>query len=37
LDAGISIIMVSHDAAQAKRLAHPQFVINDGALAEETS
>jgi len=37
LDAGISIIMVSHDAAQAKRLAHRQFVINDGALAEETS
>ena len=37
LDAGVSIIMVSHDAAQAKRLAHRQFVINDGALAEETS
>ena len=37
LDAGVIIIMVTHDAAQAKRLAHRQFVINDGALAEETS
>ncbi len=36
LDAGVSVIMVTHDAAQAKRLAHRQFVINDGALVEET-
>lgn len=37
LDAGVCVIMVTHDAAQAKRLAHRQFVINGGALVEETT
>lgn len=37
LDAGVGIIMVTHDAAQAKRLAHRRFLVRDGALSEETS
>lgn len=35
LGTGVSIIMVTHDAAQAKRLANRQFVMKDGALMEE--
>lgn len=36
-DQGIKIIMVTHDVAQAKRLAHDVIYLNNGEIAEHSS
>jgi ABC-type phosphate transport system ATPase subunit len=37
IQAGVSLILVTHDAAQAKRMSQQRFLMADGRLTPEVS